>query len=116
MCSQLTISNYLADAYETYSSSAQAAQSCVRNVGAAVIPLFANQMVSFFLHLAEGQSQADDQYEHLGYAKASTLVASVALALQLAPLLILRYGRTLRARSRVASALEGERAEEHGQQ
>ena len=44
------MSNYLADAYETYSSSAQAAQSCVRNVGAAVIPLFANQMVSILSH------------------------------------------------------------------
>ena len=45
----LKSSNYLADAYETYSSSAQAAQSCVRNVGAAVIPLFANQMVSILI-------------------------------------------------------------------
>jgi hypothetical protein len=107
-------SNYLADAYETYSSSAQAAQSCVRNVGAAVIPLFANQMVGHHLFRIV-LSRLKWQYEHLGYAKASTLVASVALALQLAPLLILRYGRTLRARSRVASALEGERADEHGQ-
>lgn len=52
------------------------------------------------------------QYENLGYAKATTLVASVALALQAAPLLLLRYGKTLRARSHVASALEGDREEE----
>lgn len=57
-------------------------------------------------------SSAVVQYERLGYAKATTLVASVALALQAAPLLLLRYGRTLRARSRVASALEGEREED----
>jgi len=38
-------SNYLADAYETYSSSAQASQSFVRNILSAVFPLFAHQMV-----------------------------------------------------------------------
>jgi len=64
------------------------------------------------LPLALIRRHADGQYERLGYAKASTLVACVAMALQLAPLLILKYGRTLRARSRVASALEGERVEE----
>lgn len=54
------------------------------------------------------------KYENLGYAKATTLVAAVALALQTAPLLLLRYGKTLRARSRVASALEGEREDDQG--
>lgn len=39
-------SNYLADAYETYSSSAQAAQSLARNVMSAIFPLFAYQLVS----------------------------------------------------------------------
>lgn len=38
-------SNYLADAYETYSSSAQAAQGLTRNVVAGLFPLFAQQMV-----------------------------------------------------------------------
>lgn len=38
-------SNYLADAYETYSSSAQAAQSLARNILGAVFPLFAYQFV-----------------------------------------------------------------------
>lgn len=56
-------SNYLADAYETYSSSAQAAQSCVRNIGAAIIPLFANQMVrppfAHFLRLLDYKQVSD---------------------------------------------------------
>lgn len=39
-------SNYLADAYETFSSSAQAAQGLTRNVVAGIFPLFAQQMVS----------------------------------------------------------------------
>jgi hypothetical protein len=40
------ISNYIADAYEIYSSSAQAAQSFVRNMGAAIVPQFGRQIVS----------------------------------------------------------------------
>ncbi|KAI9636527.1 MSF transporter [Dioszegia hungarica] len=93
------IFNYIADAYEVYSSSAQAAQSFCRNMASATFPLFAHQM-----------------YKGLGYPQATTLVASVALALAAAPLLLLRYGKVLRARSRVASALEGsaEIAEETG--
>ncbi|ORX38933.1 major facilitator superfamily domain-containing protein [Kockovaella imperatae] len=82
------IYNYLADAYETYSSSAQAAQCFARNILSAVFPLFAKQL-----------------YKGMGYSQASTLVASVALALQVAPILILCYGERLRARSKVASAL-----------
>jgi hypothetical protein len=42
----------------------------------------------------------------MGYPQATTLIAAVALALAAAPLLLLRYGKTLRARSKVASALE----------
>jgi hypothetical protein len=38
-------SNYLADAYETFSSSAQAAQGLTRNVVAGIFPLFGQQMV-----------------------------------------------------------------------
>lgn len=38
--------NYLADAYETYSSSAQAAQGFARNTSSGIFPLFAYQMVS----------------------------------------------------------------------
>lgn len=38
--------NYFADAYETWSSSAQAAQGMMRNIFAGVFPLFSHQMVS----------------------------------------------------------------------
>lgn len=41
----------------------------------------------------------------MGYPQASTLVASIALGLAVAPILLLRYGRDLRARSKVTSAL-----------
>ncbi|KAL1410927.1 hypothetical protein Q8F55_001870 [Vanrija albida] len=79
---------YLADAYETYSSSAQAAQSFVRNIFSGLFPLFARTM-----------------YERMGYPKASTTVASIGTVLAAAPILLIVYGARLRARSKVASAL-----------
>ncbi|TXT15772.1 hypothetical protein VHUM_00275 [Vanrija humicola] len=80
--------NYLADAYETFSSSAQASHSFVRNLFSATFPLFAHAM-----------------YKNLGYEIASTVVASVSLALAAAPCLLIVYGPALRKRSKVASAL-----------
>ena len=47
----------------------------------------------------------DAQYLSLGYAPASTLVASIALVLSAFPFVFLRYGEALRARSRVARAI-----------
>ncbi|KAK8843471.1 hypothetical protein IAR55_007128 [Kwoniella newhampshirensis] len=84
----LGVFNYLADAYETYSSSAQAAQSFVRNLASGLFPLFARQM-----------------YVNLGYPQASTLVASIALLLSAAPFLLLFYGKRLRMKSKVTRAL-----------
>lgn len=81
-------SNYFADAYETYSSSAQAAQSFARNLFSAVFPLFCR-----------------DMYMNLGYPVASTLVAAVGTVLGFAPVLIMVYGKRLRARSKVTSAI-----------
>nr|XP_031862231.1 uncharacterized protein CI109_002196 [Kwoniella shandongensis]KAA5529303.1 hypothetical protein CI109_002196 [Kwoniella shandongensis] len=84
----LGVFNYLADAYETYSSSAQAAQSFVRNIASGLFPLFAKQM-----------------YVNLGYPQASTLVASIALVLSAAPILLIFYGKKLRMKSKVTRAL-----------
>ncbi|KAL1410759.1 hypothetical protein Q8F55_001701 [Vanrija albida] len=80
--------SYLADAYETYSSSAQASHSFIRNLSSATYPLFARSM-----------------YTRLGYPLASTVVASIALVLAAAPCLLIAYGPALRKRSKVASAL-----------
>ncbi|KIR52444.1 MFS transporter [Cryptococcus gattii Ru294] len=79
---------YLADAYEIYSSSAQAAQSFCRNIASGIFPLFAHQL-----------------YVNLGYPEASTLVASIALLLSAAPILLVFYGKKLRERSKVTSQL-----------
>ncbi|KAK4686907.1 hypothetical protein P7C73_g3215, partial [Tremellales sp. Uapishka_1] len=91
--------NYIADAYETYSSSAQAAQSFARNMASAIFPLFAHQL-----------------YTNLGYPKAGTLVASIGLALAAAPVLLIVYGKRLRAKSKVASALAKEQDEKQEKQ
>ncbi|BEJ12090.1 hypothetical protein CspHIS471_0205500 [Cutaneotrichosporon sp. HIS471] len=80
--------NYLADAYETYSASAQAAHGFSRSIFAACFPLLTHAM-----------------YFNLGFPIASTLVASIALVLGIAPVLIFVYGPRLRARSKVTSAL-----------
>ncbi|WVQ81596.1 hypothetical protein IAT38_003720 [Cryptococcus sp. DSM 104549] len=87
-CMYSGVFTYLADAYETYSSSAQAAQSFCRNFLSGIFPLFGHQM-----------------YVAMGYPHASTLVASVALALAAAPILLILFGKKLRARSKVTSAL-----------
>ncbi|WVN91135.1 uncharacterized protein L203_106387 [Cryptococcus depauperatus CBS 7841] len=79
---------YLADAYEIYSSSAQAAHSFCRNLTAGIFPLFARQL-----------------YVNLGYPQASTLIASIGLLLSAAPILLVFYGKKLRARSKVTSQL-----------
>ncbi|WVQ64102.1 uncharacterized protein L199_002262 [Kwoniella botswanensis] len=79
---------YLADAYEVYSSSAQASQSFVRNLFSGLFPLFSRQM-----------------YIGMGYQYASTLVAAVALILAAAPFLLILYGKKLRKRSKVCSTL-----------
>ncbi|GMK57937.1 hypothetical protein CspeluHIS016_0407710 [Cutaneotrichosporon spelunceum] len=89
-CMYLGVFNYIADAYETYSSSAQAAQGFVRNMNSGIFPLFTLQM-----------------YERLGYPQASSLVAALAFAFAVAPFLIIRYGARLRARSPVTSQLVG---------
>jgi hypothetical protein len=41
----------------------------------------------------------------MGYATASTVVASIGLVLTLAPLLLMKYGKVLREKSKVASAI-----------
>ncbi|WWC73319.1 uncharacterized protein I206_107286 [Kwoniella pini CBS 10737] len=79
---------YLADAYEIYSSSAQASQSFIRNLFSGLFPLFSKQM-----------------YQGMGYQYASTLVAVIALILAAAPFLLIIYGKKLRKRSKVCSTL-----------
>jgi multidrug resistance protein len=86
----LAVFNYLADVYHRYASSALAAQSFLRNLFAAVFPLFTNQM-----------------FTNLDYAPASSLLGGIAALLTLVPWVLLFKGEQIRARSKIASQIMG---------
>ncbi|KDN37818.1 MFS general substrate transporter [Tilletiaria anomala UBC 951] len=89
--------SFLSDVYARYASSALAAQSWLRNVFAGFFPLFGVIM-----------------YERQAPPIATTIIASIGLALGIVPFALLKYGSRLRAVSRVAKQLakEEEEAEE----
>lgn len=84
----LAVFNYLADVYHRYASSALAAQSFMRNVMAAIFPLFTNQM-----------------FTNLGYPQASSLLGGISALLTLVPWVLLFNGEKIRARSKIAREL-----------
>ncbi|KAJ9606364.1 hypothetical protein H2200_009325 [Cladophialophora chaetospira] len=87
----LAVFNYLADVYHKYASSALAAQSFMRNMFAAVFPLFTNQM-----------------FTRLDFAPASSLLGGIAALLTIVPWVLLFKGEQIRRRSRIASQIMGD--------
>jgi MFS family permease len=87
----LAVFNYLADVYHRYASSALAAQSFVRNIFAAVFPLFSSQM-----------------FERLDFAPASSLLGGIAAVLTIVPWVLLFKGESIRRRSKIASEIMGQ--------
>ncbi|KAF7792538.1 hypothetical protein EIP86_003579 [Pleurotus ostreatoroseus] len=87
----LALLNYIVDAYLFAAASAVAANTVVRSLFGAGFPLFASQM-----------------YESLNPRWASTLLGFVALALAPIPFVLIKYGSTLRERSRFAPS-DGEK-------
>lgn len=77
------VSIYVTDSYAGFAASAIAAVAFGENFFAAFLPLAAKPM-----------------YVRLGYQWASSLLAFIALALTLAPIILLWKGRTIRARSK----------------
>lgn len=94
----MAIFSHLADVYETYASSALAAQSLARNLCVGIYVLFAQPMYRQFPRPA-GSGQTTS------YALASTLLAGVGLVLGTVPFILYRYGEGLRRRSKVASQI-----------
>lgn len=82
----LAVFNYLADVYHVYASSALAAQSFMRNIMAAIFPLF-----------------TDIMFTNLGYPAASSLLGGVAALLTVVPWVLLFHGEKIRGRSKIAS-------------
>lgn len=81
----LAVFNYLADVYHRYASSALAAQSFLRNIFAAIFPLFTNQL-----------------FTNLGFAPASSLLGGISALLTIVPWVLLFNGEKIRARSKIA--------------
>ncbi|OAL33842.1 hypothetical protein AYO20_06853 [Fonsecaea nubica] len=81
----LAVFNYLADVYHRYASSALAAQSFMRNIFAAIFPLFTNQM-----------------FNNLDYPPAASLLGGIAALLTVVPWVLLFNGEKIRARSKIA--------------
>ncbi|KAF2151527.1 putative MFS multidrug transporter [Myriangium duriaei CBS 260.36] len=78
----ISIANYLIDAYSKYAASALAAVGLVENVSIALLPLAAPAM-----------------YTRLGFHWASTLLAFVSLVLASMPLVVIVWGKSIRAHS-----------------
>ncbi|KAJ5948762.1 hypothetical protein N7454_002069 [Penicillium verhagenii] len=76
------ISDYVVDSYAKYAGSAVGIIVTGENIFSAFLPLAAMSM-----------------YSHLGFRWASTLLAFISLALSLAPILFVVYGKGIRARS-----------------
>lgn len=81
-CSTAAVTTYVVDAYAKYAASAVAGIAFLENFMAAFLPLATQSM-----------------YRALGFQWASSLLGFVALALSCIPLILLRYGRSIRARS-----------------
>ncbi|KAJ5263922.1 hypothetical protein N7478_011527 [Penicillium angulare] len=81
--------NYLTDAYETLSASAQSAASCTRSIFGAVLPLAAKPM-----------------FNRLGIHWACTLIAFLSLLVSIIPFGFIRYGDRIRANSKFCQELK----------
>jgi len=81
----IALLNYVADAYEKWTASAMACSAMSRSLLAVLLPL-----------------ATDSLYGSLGVAWASSLLGFVSLFMSFVPFIFLRYGKWLRARSRLA--------------
>ncbi|KAJ5581514.1 Major facilitator superfamily domain general substrate transporter [Penicillium sp. DV-2018c] len=81
--------NYLTDAYETLSASAQSAASCTRSIFGAVLPLAAKPM-----------------FNRLGVSWACSLIAFLSLGVSVIPFAFIRYGDRIRANSKFCQELK----------
>ncbi|KAJ5889060.1 hypothetical protein N7495_009101 [Penicillium taxi] len=85
----MTMLNYLTDAYETLSASAQSAASCTRSILGALLPLAAKPM-----------------FNRLGVHWACSLIAFLAMVVSIIPFAFIRYGDRIRANSKFCQELK----------
>jgi hypothetical protein len=75
----MSVSMYLVDGYTRYAASALAANTVVRSIAGAVLPLCALEM-----------------YNVLGLAWGNSLLGFIAVAMMPLPFLVMKYGEKLR--------------------
>lgn len=80
--------NYLSDAYETFSSSAQSAASCCRSTFAVLLPISTTPMFS-----------------RLGVSWSCSMLGFFSLAMSLIPFAFIRYGEHIRRNSKFCQYL-----------
>ena len=80
----MSITTYLVDAFPTYAASALAANTLIRSVMGAVLPLAGQQM-----------------YASLGYGWGNSLLAFIAIAFLPVPSILIKWGEPLRKRFEV---------------
>jgi hypothetical protein len=80
-----TLGGYLTDSYTIFSASAYASMAFLRWMVSGSLPLFLNQM-----------------YAKLGANNATTILAAIATAFCVTPVLFLKYGEMLREKSKFA--------------
>ena len=84
----MALLNYMVDAYEIFAASALAAASCARSLFGAVLPFAGTPM-----------------YLNLGIAWASSLLGFMCLAMMVIPFVFIRYGDSIRRRSKFCQEL-----------
>lgn len=86
---QVSLNNYVADAYKTFNVSAKAAVGCSRSLGGAFLPLAAKPL-----------------FRGLGVPWATSLLAFACVGACVIPFAFIRYGDQIKARSRFCRELE----------
>lgn len=89
MCTFLPIGTYLVDAFTTYAASAMAANTVLRSLGGALLPLSARRL-----------------YSALGYGWGNTLLGFVALAFVPVVFFLVKYAEKIRTNPRFQVKLD----------
>lgn len=81
--------NYLSDAYETFSASAQSASSCTRALSGAALPIAASPM-----------------FDALGVDWTCSMLAFISLPMSIVPFAFIKYGNRIRENSKFCQELK----------
>jgi hypothetical protein len=100
--------NYIIDCYLWSAASALAGSTVVRSTFGAGFPLFGELQSGHLSHrhkLLLTPTTANQMYASLGTQWASSLLGFIALAMTPVPLVLIKYGPTLRARSKFTPSI-----------